>query len=178
LADPNKLQRFEHAVLPYLDAAYNLARWLTHDPHQAEDVVQEAYLRAFKFFDGHAGGDTRAWLLAIVRNTCYTWLQHNRRPTEMTRFDEQMHGESSEDDPGQAMLREADREMIRDALEELPAEAREVLVLREFEGLSYREIAVVASVPLGTVMSRLTRARRRLVQILTGRQSEEVGRGL
>jgi RNA polymerase sigma-70 factor, ECF subfamily len=157
-------ERFEQTVLPHLDAAYNLARWLTRNDQDAQDVTQEACLRAFRFFDGYQGGNMRAWLLTIVRNTCYTWLHQNRGPGSDEVFDEEIH---SADDSGGASpeiqaLAGADRETLRRALEELPDVFREVLVLREFEGMSYKEIADVSSVSLGTVMSRLARARTRL----------------
>lgn len=148
-------------MLPHLDAAYNLARWLTGDGADADDVVQEAYLRAFKFFDGFRGGDSRAWLLKIVRNTCYSWLQKNRAREVMTEFDEELHGAAS-DNPESILIESVDTQMLRGLLEELPVEFREIVILRELEGLSYKEIAAIADVPLGTVMSRLARARRRL----------------
>jgi RNA polymerase sigma-70 factor (ECF subfamily) len=154
-----QLRAFEAAALPHLDAAHNLARWLTRNDHDAEDLVQEAYLRAFKFFGGFHGGDARAWLLAVVRNACYTWLrkQHRRGPTAA--FDEELHsGEGEAYNSERLALQNADRELLRDALEELPVEYREVIVLRELEGCSYKDIAVIADIPLGTVMSRLTRA--------------------
>ena len=161
LPEENKLERFEQAVLPHLDAAYNLARWLTRNDADAEDVVQEAALRAFKFFGGFRGGDSRAWLLTIVRNACYTWLRQNRAQELDAPFDEETHGVEG-DNPETVLLEGLDRQMLKEALEELPLEFREAIVLRELEGLSYKEIAAVADVPVGTVMSRLARARKRL----------------
>jgi RNA polymerase sigma-70 factor (ECF subfamily) len=156
-------ERFEQVVLPHLDAAYNLARWLIRSPADAEDVVQEACLRALRFFDGFRGGDSRAWLLKIVRNTCYSWVKKNR-PTELSdEFDETLH--SSEvwgTDAEAKLVSRANSEQVRKALEALPAGFREVLVLREIEELSYKEISDVTGVPLGTVMSSLSRARQRL----------------
>jgi RNA polymerase sigma factor (sigma-70 family) len=166
--------RLERALVPHLDAAYNLARWLTRDAHDAEDVVQEAYLRAVKSFAGFHGGDGRAWLLAIVRNTCYTWLQAKRGRAPDTAFDEARHGVAADDKgPEHVLLRQEDRQWVRQAVEALPVELREVVVLRELEGLSYQEIAAVADIPLGTVMSRLARARDRLHQHLSARPHEE-----
>jgi RNA polymerase sigma-70 factor (ECF subfamily) len=161
-------ERFEQAVLPHLDAAYNLARWLTRNEQDAQDVTQEAFLRAFRFFDGYQGGNMRAWVLTIVRNTCYTWLNQNRPPDSSVEFDEEIHSEefSGALDPELQVLAGADKETVHRALEELPEIFREVLVLREIEGMSYKEIADVASVSLGTVMSRLARARIRLRQSL------------
>lgn len=161
-------ERFEQAVLPHLDAAYSLARWLTRNEQDAQDVTQEAFLRAFRFFDGYQGGNMRAWLLTIVRNTCYTWLHQNRTSQSAVEFDEEIHsGESPGDaDPEIQALVSADKESLRRALEELPEVFREALVLRELEGMSYKEIADVTSVSLGTVMSRLARARTRLRQTL------------
>ena len=174
-----RVERFEQAVLPHLDAAYNLARWLTQNDHDAEDVVQEAYLRALQFFDGFRGGEGRAWLLTIVRNTCYTWLRKNRMQAAAEPFDEEVHsGGHDSRNPETAALENADRRMLQTALEELPLEFREVLVLRELEGLSYQEIAAVAGIPQGTVMSRLARARQRLGQHLAHHLSKESQRGL
>jgi RNA polymerase sigma-70 factor (ECF subfamily) len=164
-----KRERFEQTVLPHLDAAYNLARWLTRNDQDAQDVTQEACLRAFRFFDGYQGGNMRAWFLTIVRNTCYTWLHQNRAPGGSDEvFDEEIHStdESGGASPEIQALAGADRETLRRALEELPEVFREVLVLRELEGMSYKEIADVSSVSLGTVMSRLARARTRLRQAL------------
>jgi RNA polymerase sigma-70 factor, ECF subfamily len=156
-------ERFEQVVLPHLDAAYNLARWLIRSPADAEDAVQEACLRALRFFDGFRGGDSRAWLLKIVRNTCYSWVKKNR-PTELSdEFDETVH--SSEilgTDAEAKLVSRANSEQVRKALETLPAGFREVLVLREIEQLSYKEISDVTGVPMGTVMSSLSRARQRL----------------
>jgi RNA polymerase sigma-70 factor (ECF subfamily) len=160
-------ERFEQSLLPHLDAAYNLARWLTRDDHDAEDLVQAAYLRALKFFGGYHMGDNRAWLLTIVRNACYTWLARQRARGTTTAFDEDVHGvESDAVGPEKRLLREEQTRSVRRAVEELPVELREVVVLREMEGLSYKEIAAVAEIPLGTVMSRLARARERLRQRL------------
>ncbi len=161
-------ERFEQAVLPHLDAAYNLARWLTRNEQDAQDVTQESFLRAFRFFDGYQGGNMRAWLLTIVRNTCYTWLRRNRAPDFNVEFDEEIHSEESigSADPEIQVLANADKETVQRALSELPEIFREVLVLREMEGMSYKEIADVASVSIGTVMSRLARARTRLRESL------------
>jgi RNA polymerase sigma-70 factor (ECF subfamily) len=161
-------ERFEQAVLPHLDAAYNLARWLTRNEQDAQDVTQESFLRAFRFFDGYQGGNMRAWLLTIVRNTCYTWLRQNRPPDSAVEFNEEIHSEelSAGVDPEIQVLANAEKVTVHRALEELPEIFREVLVLREMEGMSYKEIADVASVSLGTVMSRLARARTRLRESL------------
>jgi RNA polymerase sigma-70 factor (ECF subfamily) len=164
-----KREGFEQTVLPHLDAAYNLARWLTRNDQDAQDVTQEACLRAFRFFDGYQGGNMRAWLLTIVRNTCYTWLRQNRPPGSPVEFDEEIHSDESTSgaDPEIQALASADKETLRRALEELPDVFREALVLRELEGMSYQEIADVTSVSLGTVMSRLARARTRLRESLS-----------
>jgi RNA polymerase sigma-70 factor (ECF subfamily) len=160
--DSDELRRFEQVALPHLDAAYNLARWLVRDPHAAEDVAQEAYCRAARYFAGYRGGDGRTWLLTVVRRAAYDWLAE-RRAWPIPAADEESLGPADESfDPERLAVRRADREMLRRALEELPPEFREVTVLREFEGLSYQQIAVVAGVPVGTVMSRLSRARRQL----------------
>jgi RNA polymerase sigma factor (sigma-70 family) len=167
------LQNFEEVVLPHLGAAYNLARWLTRNDTDAEDVVQEAYLRAFRFFGSFHGGDGRPWLLAIVRNTCYTWMQHNRSPELAIPLDDDLQIESKDLNPEALLLQSADTQMVKQALQELPVEFREVLVLRELEGLSYKQIADVSDIPIGTVMSRLARARKRLQQILASREKKE-----
>jgi RNA polymerase sigma factor (sigma-70 family) len=168
LAEPKTLTHFETVLLPHLAAAYNLARWLTRNDHDAEDLVQEAYLRAFKSFDGFRGGDGRGWILAIVRNTCYTWLQQNRSQELADVFDEEVH---TVDDPSRnpeaALLQGVSAQLLREALEKLPVEFREILVLRELEGMSYREIANLAGIPVGTVMSRLARGREHLQRELT-----------
>ena len=170
-----KLDSFEKAVLPHLDAAFNLARWLTRNDADAEDVVQEAYLRAFKFFGGFHGEDGRAWLLGIVRNTTYTWMQRNRSPELNLPLDDEIREVKSNDlNPEGLLLRKAEAQTLRQAVEELPLEFREVLVLRELEEMSYKQIAVVADLPLGTVMSRLARARKRLQQILASPAQTEV----
>jgi RNA polymerase sigma-70 factor, ECF subfamily len=152
-------ERFERLVLPHLDAAYNLARWITRNDHDAQDVVQEAALRAFRFFEG-LRGEAKPWLLAIVRNSCLTWLQVNR-PSDLSSFDERLIETqvSEEDGPETQAIRALDRRMLNEAIAALPAQFREILVLRELEDLSYKEIARVADVPIGTVMSRLARAR-------------------
>ncbi len=167
--------RFEQTILPHLDAAYNLARWLTRNQHDAEDVAQEACLRAFKFFDNFRGGDGRVWLLTIVRNTCYTWLRQNRPQGAISSFDEKIHTPDSDaSNPATLALQSANDKMLRQSLEELPTEFREIVVLRDLEGLSYKEIADIAGIPLGTVMSRLARARERLKQLLVNRLKEEL----
>jgi RNA polymerase sigma factor (sigma-70 family) len=172
---PEKRARFEQAVLPHLAAAYNLARWLTRDEHDAEDVVQDAYVRALTFFDSFHGGDSRAWLLTIVRHSCYTWLQRHRGHELATAFDDERHsGEREASNPETLLLQRANQQLLREALETLPVEYREVVVLRDLEGLSYKEIAGVADLPLGTVMSRLARARQRLQAWLADRLQREV----
>jgi RNA polymerase sigma-70 factor, ECF subfamily len=171
----SKLASFEKAVLPHLDAAFNLARWLTRNDADAQDVVQEAYLRAFRFFGGFHGEDGRAWLLGIVRNTSYTWMQQNRSAQLNTPLDDELQEVKSDDlNPEALLLQKADAQMLRRAVEELPLEFREVLVLRELDEMSYKQIAVVADLPLGTVMSRLARARKRLQQILASHTQTEV----
>lgn len=160
--------RFERAVLAHEDAAYNLARWLTGSAQDAEDVAQEAVLRAFQSFEAFRGTDGRAWLLAIVRNTAYTWLRRNR-PRDLAAHDEELHAESCGAlNPETILMLAVDDRRLRQALEDLPVEFREVMVLREMEGLSYKEIAEIAAVPVGTVMSRLARGPRRLQASLAG----------
>lgn len=161
MTDEEQRARFERLVLPHLDAAYNLARWLAGNDHDAEDIAQEACLRAFRFIDGCRGSEGRAWLLTIVRNTAYSWLKKNRSRAMMSMDDDEII--EMEDPVAAAHLwQSVDAEALRRALETLPLELRESLVLRELEGLSYKEIAEVAAVPIGTVMSRLARARRQL----------------
>ena len=161
--------------MPHFRAAFNLARWLTRNEQDAQDVVQEAYLRAFRFFDGWNGTSARLWLLTIVRHTTYSWLQKNRSPEVGTIFDEQVHTPedapplSPGEDPEAALLRTAQAKLLNEGLSALPIEFREVLVLRELEGLSYKEIADITHVPLGTVMSRLSRARQQLQRWLIPR---------
>src|SRR4029077_7476901 len=163
--DSQDRARFEQLVLPHLDAAFNLARWLMRGRADAEDVAQEAMMRALRFFRGFHGGDARAWLLQIVRNTCYTWLEKNRSVDLSTEFDEELHPQASVSPEALAIAGD-NRERLTRALEELPARFREVLVLRELEGCSYKEIAAITSCPIGTVMSALARARQRLQRVL------------
>ncbi|HVH66845.1 MAG TPA: sigma-70 family RNA polymerase sigma factor [Gemmatimonadales bacterium] len=174
--EPNELERFERMVLPHLDSAYTVARYLTRDDDDAQDVVQDAYLRALKYFSGFRGddaGSARAWLLAIVRNTAYTWRHRQRDAALATEFDEEHHSAAvAGEHPAAALDRTAARESLHQALDRLPSEFREVIVLRELEGLSYKEISDVAAVPVGTVMSRLSRARRRLQEALCAGEEE------
>ena len=163
---------FEQFMLPHLDAAYNLARWLTRNEDDAQDLAQEASLRALKFFDGFHGQDGRAWLLTIVRNTYYTWLKKNRDRKRDESFDEEFHGlegdgstlagSMPQSNPELLMMQQASQQVINKALERLPVDSREIIVLRELEDLSYKEIADIVEVPMGTVMSRLARARKLL----------------
>ena len=173
MADQSKAGRFEEIVLPHLAAAYNLARWLVHNEHDAEDLVQEAYLRAFKSFAGYYGGNSRSWLLTIVRNTCYTWLQKNRVLHVTEPLDDNLD-ELGVDfaDPEMLLLQSVEAQIVRQALSELPVEFREVVVLREMEGFAYKEIADVIDLPLGTVMSRLARGRKRLHALLAQRMGK------
>ncbi len=178
MAKNQEPESFAQIALPHLDAAYNLARWLTRDDHLAEDVVQEAYLRAFRFFGGFRGGDGKAWLLAIVRNTFYSMRKRDHAAHLHEPFDEELHDGAVEagtqsGDPEALLLRSAGGQIVRQAIEALPAEFREVLVLREIEELSYKDIALAADVPVGTVMSRLARARKML-----RRQLERANGGL
>jgi RNA polymerase sigma-70 factor, ECF subfamily len=170
LEEHDKLARFEQSIMPHMNAAYNLARWLAGNDADAQDVVQEAYLRAYKFLGGYRGGDSRSWLLRIVRNAFYDWLKRNRRDCADTSFDEELHGtEDRGGMPDSLLLQKADQTMVREAIEALPREFREILVLRELEGCSYKEIADIAEVPLGTVMSRLARAREQLRTLVVQR---------
>jgi len=168
LTESPRLSEFERKVLPHLDAAYNLARFLMRNEQDAEDVVQEAALRAFRFFDDFRGENSRAWFLRIVRNTSFTVLKKNH-PDEMNiAFDEELHGgQTPPMDAGVALDRAQDRQSVRAAIEQLPPEFREAITLRELEEASYKEIADIAGVPIGTVMSRLARARRQLQLILS-----------
>jgi RNA polymerase sigma factor (sigma-70 family) len=168
------LVSFEEALLPHLDAAHNLARWLVHNEQDAQDVVQEAYLRAFKSFGGFHGSNGRAWLLTIVRNTSYTLLKKKHSVDLTTTFDEEKHAAGYESvSPATILERSEDAELVRQAMDELPAEFREILALRHQEGLSYKEIAEIAQIPPGTVMSRLARARAKLRECLAGRIGKE-----
>ncbi len=164
---PRQADRFNQSVLPYLDAAYNLARYLLRDPHDAEDAVQEGFMRAVRHFDGFRGLDGRAWLLSIVRNTCFTQLRRRRSGGEAVEFEEEMHSvENEASGPEADLTRTLAAETVQQGLARLAVEFREVLVLRELEGLSYKEIAQIAGVPIGTVMSRLARGRRQLLMAL------------
>jgi RNA polymerase sigma-70 factor (ECF subfamily) len=173
---PDRVASFEQLVMPHMRAGYNLARWLLRNDHDAEDVMQDAMVRAFRFFDGFGGDSPRAWLLRVVRNCAYTFLQENRARELGTEFDEEVHVETvfpdrSSESPEVHLLRSAQQRVVNEAVEALPVEFREVFVLREMEGLSYKEIAEMARIPIGTVMSRLSRARRQL-QAALGRQKQ------
>jgi len=164
LADRD-VERFERTILPHLDDAYTLARYLLRDEHDAQDVVQDAVLRAFRHFHSYAGGEARAWLLAIVRNCCLTWQRRtrtDRNTIPLTADTAEASGPASD----QLAIDSSERAVVTRALAELPPEFREVVVLREVEDLSYKEISDVIGVPIGTVMSRLARARKRLAALL------------
>jgi RNA polymerase sigma-70 factor (ECF subfamily) len=159
--------RFEEAVLPHLDAAYNLARWIMRNDADAEDVVQDACVRALRFIGGFRGGDGKVWLLKIVRNACFSRLSASRNRNLETEYDDDLHSPSIASASPEVILRRSrDGVAINRALEELPEEFREAIVMRELEGLSYKEIAEIAGVPVGTVMSRLARARKRMQRSL------------
>ena len=165
---------FEAMMLPHLDAAHNLARWLLRNEEDAQDVVQEAYLRAFKAFRGFHGSNGRAWLLTIVRNTSYTLLKKNHTVDLTTTFDEEIHASGQESLTPAAILENSeDAKLMTDAMDELPAEFREILSLRHQEGLSYKEISDITHIPLGTVMSRLARARAKLKECLAAHIGKE-----
>ncbi len=159
--------RFEAMVNPHIGAAYNYARWITRNHQDSEDVVQEACLRAFKFFDRFRGEAVRPWLFAIVRNTAYTWLKKNRSLELPVLIDELPEVSSETSNPESLLMQQVDRDLLKQGIENLPLEYREAIVLRELEGLSYKEIATIANIPVGTVMSRLARARARLQEYLT-----------
>jgi RNA polymerase sigma-70 factor, ECF subfamily len=163
----NRSGAFEELFLPQLDAAYNLAYWIAGGEHDAQDIVQEAYVRALKGFSGFRGDNPRAWLLTIVRNTAYSWIKKKQRMEKgLVPLDAEIHAAPLEIAPSESFL-ENRRQLLEQALKRLPAEFRESLVLYELEGWSYKEIAAACDVPVGTVMSRLSRARRRLQQELT-----------
>ena len=169
-AEPEGLAGFEAAVLPHLDDAYALARYLTRDDYDAQDVVQEAFLRALRHFGGYRGGDARVWLLTIVRHTAFTWIRRSSRHRSVSLE----LVETVATPPGQgaeaSLYQSESRRRIEGALSELPVESREVVVLRDMHDLSYREIALTIGIPVGTVMSRLARARGRLRAILGSRE--------
>jgi len=181
MLEPKANSNFEKDVLPHLDAAYNLARWLMRNDQDAQDVVQEVSLRAFQFFGGFRGGNARAWLLRIVRNTCYTWHRRKRLHEPALEFDETTFvPDRSPANPEEAVLRNDAQRHVRFALEALSPNLREVIILRELEGMSYKEISEVAGIPTGTVMSRLSRARgelrHSLVDLAGKNPSPEIGR--
>ena len=168
-----KLCRFEEQISPHLGSAYNLARWLTGNHEDAEDVVQESLLRAFSALENLRGDDPKPWLLAIVRNTSMTWVKRNRNAATRIGLEEEAEDPSEPSpDPEESLLISSDRELVRNALQLLPPDFREAIVLRELEGLSYKEIAGAVGVPVGTVMSRLSRGRTWLKRILTGARKE------
>jgi RNA polymerase sigma-70 factor (ECF subfamily) len=170
------IQRFERIVLPHLDDAYTLARYLLRDQHDAQDAVQDAVLRALRYFETYREGDARAWLLAIVRNCCLT--RHRKAQVERANIAFVEDVDVVHEGAGRATdaraVEQSERAALQRALDGLPAEFREVIVLREVQGLSYREISDVVGVPIGTVMSRLARARRRLASAL-GYDAKEAG---
>jgi RNA polymerase sigma-70 factor (ECF subfamily) len=174
--DAARSRRFQQLALPHLDAAYNLARWLCGNTADAEDVVQEAFMRAFRFFDTFRGDSARPWLLAIVRRTWYTEWRRRASPHEMLEFDDTMDDATFDGwstggaDPQALLIRDEDTKLVHEALALLPVEYREVLILRELEEMGYREIAAVADLPIGTVMSRLARGRRKLAALLMAKQ--------
>ena len=169
--------QFDQLVLPHLRGAFNLARWLLRSREDAEDVTQEALLRAYRFFSGFRGSDARAWLLQIVRNTCYTWMEKNSSMGSRVEFDESLHLSPLPGPEAQAVSG-SERERLTRALAQLSPRSREVIVLRELEGCSYKEIAAITAMPIGTVMSTLARARERLQDLLASPERKEAIRDL
>ena len=163
---------FEQVFLPHLDAAYNLARWLLRNDQDAEDAVQEAYMRAHKAFPRFRGGDGKAWLMTILRNVCYTMIKKIRSHETPEPFDEEVHQPTAEADMQEALRQKANAESLHCALEKLPHEFREIIVLHDLEGFAYKEIAAIVSIPIGTVMSRLARARGRLRDEIVAAKAE------
>lgn len=175
-ASQSKLELFEEIMLPHLNAAHNLARWLLRDEGNAQDVVQESYLRAFRFFNGYRGVDGKAWILAIVRNTCRTWHRRHTRLTEAVPFDEAAHStEGCSPSPEQSIIQRERIGVLHSCIEELPVDFREVLIMRELEEMSYQEIAEATGLAPGTVMSRLSRARKRLEECAATRMTGAAG---
>ena len=175
MTSQERLCRFEEQISPHLRSAYNLARWLTRNHEDAEDVVQEAFLRAFSGLENLRSADAKAWLLTIVRNTSLTWMKRNRNAAATIDLEEQLEDPSEPSpDPEEMLLISFDREQVRKALEQLPSEFREAIVLRELEGFSYKEIATTIGVPLGTVMSRLSRGREWLRRALSSPRKDPV----
>jgi len=168
----DRVSRFENTMVPHLDAAYNLARWLTRRADEADEVVQEAYLRAFRYFESFTGSDGRVWLMAIVRNCCLS--SYRRRKSDEVPFDERSHGvESGQSTPENQLLKRASARSLHDCIEALPLEYRETLVMRELEEFSYKRIAEVTALPIGTVMSRLSRARKRLQDCMAAKGEKQ-----
>src|SRR5580693_5021263 len=168
----SRLRLFEEVILPHLNAAYNLARWLTRNEHDAQDVVQEAYLRAFRFFDSYRGGDGKSWLLEVVRNTSFTFHRREKRDVTSVEFDEATHTPSvNPPDAEEALVVASKQTILKDCIEGLPDAFRGILVMRELEEMSYRQISDVAGLPPGTVMSRLSRARKRLEECAKARNN-------
>ncbi len=187
IASPDEtMRRFQRTIIPHLDAAYNFARFLSRDADAAQDIVQEAYLRAYRGFGGFRDGDARAWTFTIVRNCYRAWLQEGRRKT---RYEQPMTDErdsdqgspssdpaSEEDTPETAFIRKSETQRVREVINRLPDAMREVLVLRELEDLSYKEIAEIIDAPIGTIMSRLARARRDFGEIWRSLEGQEAAR--
>jgi RNA polymerase sigma-70 factor, ECF subfamily len=170
---PNEPPTFELLMLPHLDAAHNLASWLLRDPHDAEDAVQDSFVRAYHAFDRFHGSDGRPWLLTIVRNVCYSKMRQNRRGPQEVAFEDEIHGSTQDAADANALAwREVKGAQLHKALDRLPAQHREVIVLHEIEGLAYRQIAGITGIPIGTVMSRLARARSRLQAELSNPEGE------
>jgi len=167
---------FEQVFLPHLDGAYNLARWLLRNDQDAEDAVQETYVRAFKAFSRFRGGDGKAWFMTILRNVCYTMIKKARGHETPEPFDEEIHQPAGESEMQVAFRQKANAETIHLALEKLPDDFREIIVLHDLEGLAYKEIAAVVGIPIGTVMSRLARARGRLRTEIMNAKTKESSR--
>ncbi len=171
--DSSSLHHFEEVFMPHLDAAYNLARWLLRHEQNAEDAVQEAFLRAFKAFPRFRGGEGKPWLMTIVRNVCYTTIKKLRHQDLLEPFDEVVHQSANSLATSELHQQMANAETLHRALEKLAPEHREIIVLHDLEGLSYKEIATVTAIPIGTVMSRLARARGRLRQEIIALNAKE-----
>lgn len=177
--EPKSSSRFEHTMLPHLPAAYNVARWLTRRPDDAHDIVQDAYVRAFRHFGSYRGENAKAWLLTIVRHTAYNWLrQHRAHEFSPLPDPDVIEIPETAQNPEQRVEQQATQERLRQALEDIPLEFREVILLRDLEGFSYKEIAEITGLPMGTIMSRLSRARDRLQAALTRRHGKGVEREL